>query len=206
MLPPQDDVRGQPHRQRGWAAFRPLPQSPTAAEIVADRGLSLAFRSAAAFVFATAFLWPTINDAMLFRLFAAYAFVDGVLALAPGGWELSYRRAWPLLIGGCVNLVGSGIAYAWPGMNVPMLADVTAIWAVAIGGTFAIACFTLREADPDCLLLLGGIASLVFGRALMSQLAGDVIVLSTWMGLYALTMGVLLLKLTLRRYLAMLDF
>jgi hypothetical protein len=48
--------------------------------------------------------------------------------------------------------------------------------------------------------LLSGIAIGLFGRALMSHAAGDVVVLSTWLGLYALTSGILLFKLTLQRY------
>jgi hypothetical protein len=49
-----------------------------------ERRSSLALRSGAAALFAIACFWPTVTDAMLIKLFAAYAFVDGVLTLSSG--------------------------------------------------------------------------------------------------------------------------
>ena len=64
----------------------------------------------------------------------------------------------------------------------------------------------MRQADGNYLLLLSGIASGLFARALMSYTGTDIVLISTWTGLYALTSGILLLKLTLQRYpLAALD-
>jgi hypothetical protein len=46
----------------------------------------------------------------------------------------------------------------------------------------------------------------VFARALLSYTAADIVVISTWTGLYGLTLGILHLKLALQRYqLAALD-
>ena len=130
-----------------------------------QRRLSLALRSGASLLFAVAFFWPTLTFPMLVKLFAVYAFLDGILTLAPGGWSLAQRAVWPLL-----------------------------------AAARAIGCATMREADPGYLLLLNGIAAGFFARALLSPAAGDVVVLSTWIGLYVLTVGILLFKLTLQRY------
>ena len=176
----------------------------SAAELIQDVRASIALRMAAAFFFAIAFLWPDIGGHTLVRLFAAYALVDGVLALAPGGWAPSFRLGWPLLITGVIDLIGSGMAFAWPEMTLPVLADVMAAWAVATSFTFAAAYAALRRFDSDQLFLLCAIASLILGRALLSQLAADPIILSTWVGMYAMTMSILLLKLTLQNYRAML--
>ena len=165
--------------------------------LLQERRSSLALRSGAAVLFAVACFWPTITEAMLIKLFAAYAFVDGILTLSPGGWRLSCRSVWPLLIGGCVDLAAAGAAYAWSGAT---LLDLMTIWAIALGTTFTIACATLRQADSDHLLLLSGIASGLFARALMSYTAADIVVISTWTGLYGLTLGILHLKLALQRY------
>src|SRR5437868_13533566 len=78
---------------------------------------SLALRSGAAVLFGIACLWPTIADAMLIKLFAVYAFVDGILTLSSGGWVFSRRSAWPLLLGGCVGVVIGATAYASPAMT-----------------------------------------------------------------------------------------
>ena len=170
--------------------------------LLRDWRSSLAFRALAAMVFGFAFLWPALPEAMVVRLFAGYALVDGILTLTTGGWAPSYRLGWPLLIGGCIDIVGAGAVYLLlpSGMPLPLLANIAMIWAIASGVALTLASATLRHSDTDHLFLAGGIASLVFGRALLSQLATDPIVLSTWMGLYALTMAVLFLKLTLKHY------
>jgi uncharacterized membrane protein HdeD (DUF308 family) len=182
------------------------PGPSSAFLVFAERRLSLSLRSGAAVLFAVAFFWPTVTAADLAPLFAAYLFIDGALALAPGGWNLSQRRAWPLLAGGGIDMAGAGFVYFWPGMTLPLLTHAAAIWAIATGATMALSSATLRDADGDYLLLLAGIAALVLGRALLSHPALDIVVLSTWTGLYALTNGILLLKLILpQHYRELLD-
>lgn len=180
--------------------------SPPAFLLFSERRPSLAMRSGAAVLFAVAFFWPSMTGAGLVRLVAAYFFIDGALALAPGGLGLSQCRAWPLLIGGCIDMAAAGIVYFWPGMTAPLLIHAAALWAIATGAAMALAGAALREADRDYLFLLAGIAALVLGRALLSHPALDAVVLSTWIGLYALTNGILLLKLVLpQHYRELLD-
>ena len=204
MVAPGDDFPARQEHRPGRAAAVSSHPAQAAGALLEDRRASLALRSFAAGVFGIAFLWPSISDIAVIRLFAAYAFVDGVLALASGGWGASYRLGWPLLIGGCVGLVGAGAVYLSPAISLPMLIDVATLWAIGIGLAFTAAAATLRESDGDQLFLLSAIASLVFGRALLSQIPIDTIVLSAWLGLYTLTMAVLLLKLTLKHYRLML--
>ena len=172
----------------------------SAGALLDARRLSLALRSAAALIFAVAFLWPALGEAALIRLFALYAFIDGVLAVSPGGWRPDDRAAWPLLLGGLADLAAAAFAYAWPEIGLFGLAMVATTWAIAQAASFALAWVGLRAADGTGLLLLSGIAAAVFARSLLSNLAGDAIVLSTWIGLYALTVGILFFKLTLQRY------
>ncbi len=161
---------------------------------------SLALRSGAAVLFGIACLWPTIADAMLIKLFAVYAFVDGILTLSSGGWVFSRRSAWPLLLGGCVGVVIGATAYASPAMTLVGFTNLLTAWALALGMTFTVAAAALRGADRDYLFLLSGIASGLFARALLTYTAADIVVISTWTGLYGLTIGILFLKLTLQQY------
>lgn len=165
-----------------------------------QRRLSLALRSGAGFLFACAFFWPTLTFTGLIAVFAAYAFVDGILILSAGGWTMAQRPVWPLLCAGCAEIAAAAASYVWPGLTFSDFGDLLAVWAIALTGGFAIAGASLREADPEYLLLLSGIAAGLFGRALLSHAAGDVVVLSTWLGFYALTSGILLFKLTLQRF------
>jgi len=161
---------------------------------------SLALRSGAAVLFGIACLWPTITDTLLIQLFACFAFVDGILTLSSGGWVLSRRSVWPLLIGGCIDLVIAATVYTWSGMTLVGFLNLLTVWAFALGTMFTVAAATLRGADRDCLLLLSGIASGLFARALLTYTAADIVVISTWTGLYGITIGILFLKLTLQQY------
>ena len=165
-----------------------------------ERRLSFALRSGASLLFACAFFWPTLTFPMMVQLFAAYAFVEGILTVAPGGWSLAQRAVWPLLAGGCVNIAASAAAYLLPVSGWFDFGNLLAVWAIALAASRTIGCATMREADPGYLLLLSGIAAGFFARALLSPATGDVVVLSTWIGLYALTVGIVLFKLTLQRY------
>jgi uncharacterized membrane protein HdeD (DUF308 family) len=168
--------------------------------LFSERRLSLALRSGAAMLFAVAFFWPTITAAGLVPLFAAFAFVDGALALAAGGWRMAQCRAWPLLLAGAIDMAAAGFVYFWPGMSLPLLIEAATVWAVATGAAKALAGATLREADRDHLFLLAGIAALLLGRALLSHPGIGAVVLSTWLGLYALASGIVLMKLVLPQY------
>jgi uncharacterized membrane protein HdeD (DUF308 family) len=165
-----------------------------------QRRLSLALRSGVSLLFAVAFFWPTLSLPTLIKLFAVYAFLDGILTLAPGGWSLAQRAVWPLLAGGCVNIAVAVAAYGGPVLAEFDFGNLLAAWAIVLAAARTIGCATMREADPGYLLLLNGIAAGFFGRALLSPAAGDAVVLSTWTGLYVLTVGILLFKLTLQRY------
>jgi uncharacterized membrane protein HdeD (DUF308 family) len=203
MVAPENDYPARPaHRLDRVLAFFARPMQP-AFELLQDHRLSLALRAAAAFLFGTAFLWPDLSGAAAIRLFAAYTFVDGILALSPGGWGTAFRLGWPLLIGGVIDLAGSGIAYVWPEMTMPALGDIAAGWAIASSFAFLAAYTTLHRSDRGQLFLLCAIASMILGRALLSPVPLDAIILSTWLGLYAMTIWVLLLKMTLRQYGAM---
>jgi uncharacterized membrane protein HdeD (DUF308 family) len=194
----RQDVRSLRRPEQDRFFLRLVASALPAEALLRDSRLSLGLRSAAGILFALAFFWPTLTEPMLAPLFAAYLFVDGAVALAAGGWTLSRRAGWPLLIGGCIDVVTACVVYAWPAMTIPFLANAAAFWAVGMGVTFTLASLSLREGDREYLLLLCGIVALAFSRALLSHLASDVTVLSTWIGLYALTIGVVLLKMTLQ--------
>jgi uncharacterized membrane protein HdeD (DUF308 family) len=179
--------------------YSEAPNSLAGNALLEERRLCFALRSGAGILFAIAFLWPAIGDAALVRLFAAYAFFDGILMLSSGGWSPRSRSVWPLLLGGCADVMAGVAAYAWPGMTLLGLVNLMAIWAIVLGIGFAAGWAALRQADGNY-LLLSGIAAGLFGQALLSYTGGDVVVIATWTGLYALTLGILLFKLSLQLY------
>jgi uncharacterized membrane protein HdeD (DUF308 family) len=68
-----------------------------------------------------------------------------------------------------------------------------AIWAVVTGALMLSAAFTLNIDHGRWWLALGGIASIIFGILLVIEPLIGAVVLTMWIGAYALVFGVLLL-------------
>jgi len=207
MPPPQDEIPVRLRGEQRAAAYVParavLPLS--AAGAVRLRRTALALRSLAALAAAIAFLWPDLTQPELVVAFAVYTFVDGALVLSPGGWNLSAWRIWPLLCGGCVSVVVAATSYAWPDLTIAELGNLAAVWAIGMGLAFLLTHVALRHADARHFWFLCSIVALLFGRALLTHLADDVVILSTWLALYVLTIGVIFFKMTLHHYELWLD-
>jgi uncharacterized membrane protein HdeD (DUF308 family) len=68
-----------------------------------------------------------------------------------------------------------------------------AVWAIISGGLMLAAAFTLKIDHGRWWLALGGIASLVFGVLLVIEPLIGAVVLTMWIGAYALVFGIFLL-------------
>ena len=139
-------------------------------------------------------LVPTAAIFVLIILFAAYMLVDGVLAIASGIKAARNGERWGLLIlGGIVDLAVGAIAFFWPGITAVAFVLLIAIWAIISGFLMLVSSFTLKIDHGRWWLALGGIASLVFGIVLLIAPLVGAVVLTWWIGAYALVFGVLLL-------------
>jgi len=135
----------------------------------------------------------------LVLVFAAYALTDGLFALwavypasrAGGRWGM-------LLAEGIVNVVTAVIAVAWPGLTVEVFVILLGVWAIITGALMLGAAFQLRDSDGQPWLVLGGLASLIYGLVLFIAPMTGALVLTWWIGAYALVFGVSLLILAFR--------
>jgi uncharacterized membrane protein HdeD (DUF308 family) len=133
-------------------------------------------------------------------LFGAYALIDGIFSIA-GAWRAAraHERWGVLILEGVVGIIAAVVTVAWPGITALSLVFVVAAWAVVTGIFEIAAAVRLRRyIKGEWLLILGGIASVVFGILLaMSPLVGA-LVLAIWLGVYALIFGAMLVGLGLR--------
>jgi uncharacterized membrane protein HdeD (DUF308 family) len=81
----------------------------------------------------------------------------------------------------------------WPAITLVALVWLIAIWAVVTGGLMLSAAFTLNIDHGRWWLALGGIASIIFGILMVIEPLIGAVVLTMWVGAYALVFGVLLL-------------
>jgi uncharacterized membrane protein HdeD (DUF308 family) len=86
-----------------------------------------------------------------------------------------------------------------PGLTALALVWVVAAWALVTGVLEIVAAVRLRRRiSNEWLLVLGGLASVIFGVLLVIAPAAGALVLVLWIGAYAVVFGGLLLALAFR--------
>ena len=139
-------------------------------------------------------LTPGIALEVFVILFAAYMLVDGVFAIASGIKAARNGERWGLLIiEGIVDIAAGVVAFLWPLITLVALTWLIAVWAIVSGGLMLAAAFTLKLDHGRWWLALGGIASLIFGILLVIEPLIGAVVLTLWIGAYALVFGIFLL-------------
>jgi uncharacterized membrane protein HdeD (DUF308 family) len=160
---------------------------------------AFALRGVAAILFGIlAFVWPGLTLAALVLLWGAYALVDGILALVSAVRTHDDHR-WGLVLEGVVG-IGAGIAtFAWPGLTALVLVYIIAAWALLTGAGELIAAFRLRRViENEWVLVLTGIASVLFGIILFVAPGAGALALIWLIAAYAILFGILLVALSLR--------
>jgi len=164
-------------------------------EVLADQWWVVALRGAIAIIFGLIcfFFTPAaILAAVLF--FSAYMLVDGVLAITSGIKAARNGKRWGLLIlEGVVDIAAGVIAFLWPGMAAIVFVILIGVWAVISGGLLVYAAFSLKLDHGRWWLVLAGAASVVFGILLFVAPVLGAVVLTWWIGAYAVAFGILLL-------------
>jgi uncharacterized membrane protein HdeD (DUF308 family) len=161
----------------------------------------LALRGVFAILFGVlAFFWPGITLLTLVALFAAYALLGGVASIV--GAIANRRRDddwWmPLLIG----LVGVGaaiISVIEPGLTALVFVLLVGAHALVTGVLDIAFAIRLRKIiHGEWLLILSGIASIVFGALVFLFPSAGALALIWLISLYAVLTGALMLALSLR--------
>ncbi len=139
-------------------------------------------------------LTPGLAVQVFVILFAAYMLVDGVFAIVGGIKAARNGERWGLLIlEGIVDLAAGFVAVLWPAITLVALIWIIAIWAIVSGALMLSAAFALNLDHGRWWLALGGIASVIFGILLVIEPLIGAVVLTLWIGAYALVFGIFLL-------------
>jgi uncharacterized membrane protein HdeD (DUF308 family) len=178
----------------GWA------ESPAMSALLAQNWWVVALRGALGIVFGiVAFALPGVTIAALVIWFAAYMTVDGILATVAGIRAARKGERWGMLIlEGIADLIAAAIAIVVPIATVLAFVFLTAAWAIVSGALLLAAVFRLRRTHGKWLLGLAGILSIVWGILLTIAPIAGAIVLTWWLGAYALVFGATLVVLGFR--------
>jgi uncharacterized membrane protein HdeD (DUF308 family) len=141
-------------------------------------------------------LTPGIAVQVFVILFAAYMLVDGVFAIISGIRAARNGERWGLLLlEGVVDIAAGAVAVLWPAITLVALVWVIAVWALISGALMLGAAFGLNLDHGRWWLALGGIASIIFGVLLVIEPLVGAVVLTMWVGAYAIVFGGVLLVL-----------
>jgi uncharacterized membrane protein HdeD (DUF308 family) len=141
-------------------------------------------------------LTPGIAVQVFVILFAAYMLVDGVFAIISGIRAARNGERWGLLLlEGVVDIAAGAVAVLWPAITLVALIWVIAVWAIISGALMLGAAFGLNIDHGRWWLALGGIASIIFGVLLVIEPLVGAVVLTMWVGAYAVVFGGVLLVL-----------
>jgi uncharacterized membrane protein HdeD (DUF308 family) len=171
--------------------------------VLARNWWAVGLRGVAAILFGlAALLTPGLTMLFLVALFAVYMFFDAVFALVSAiraAGEHSDR--WPLLIlEAIVGFAIAAVTLVWPGLTVLGFIVLAAAWAFLTGGLAIAAAFRLKRDHGRWLLAISGVLAVILGVMLAFSPVIGAVVLTWWLGAYALAFGVSLLALAFQLY------
>jgi len=154
-------------------------------------------RGIAALLFgAIAVFMPGVTLATLVLVFGIYMLIDGVLTIVAGVRAATRQERWGLLVlEGLCDLVAGVVALALPTLALLTFVVLAAGWAVVSGVLMVVAAFRHAGETSRLWLTIGGVASIAWGVLLALFPAAGLVVMTWWLGAYALIFGASLVTL-----------
>ncbi|MDB5596071.1 MAG: hypothetical protein JWM36_3032 [Hyphomicrobiales bacterium] len=161
---------------------------------LAETWWTLALRGLIAIAFGVmAFVSPGAVMLSVALLFGAYLLIDGAIGIVAAiRAARADKRWWLLLIEALLNVAMGLIALTFPAGAILAFVVVTAVWALMSGGFLLAAAFSLTMAHGRLWLAIGGLVSIVWGLLLIATPLMGAVVLTWWLGAYALVFGIML--------------
>jgi uncharacterized membrane protein HdeD (DUF308 family) len=142
---------------------------------------------------------PNLGVAVLILMFAAYAAVDGIVALvtAVDHGRAGLRWGW-WLVEGLVSLIVAALALARPGITLLAIVLLIAFRAILLGLFELGGALSGKGVDHRWLLGVTGVVSLLFGVLMIARPLAGAVALIWVVGVYAVVFGVMLVVVGLR--------
>jgi uncharacterized membrane protein HdeD (DUF308 family) len=146
-----------------------------------------------------ALIFPGATMLSLVIVFSAYMLVDGVVGIISAVRAARQRDRWGLLaFEGLLDIAVGIAAFLWPGLTVLAFVLLVAAWAIVTGALMAAAGFRLNIDHGRWWLVLGGLISLAYGALLIATPIIGAVVLTWWIGAYAIAFGISLIIFSFR--------
>jgi uncharacterized membrane protein HdeD (DUF308 family) len=180
--------------------YDPFDRAHAMSSLLAQNWWAVALRGVFAIIFALiALFMPGATLLSLALFFSAYMLVDGVFGIVAAVRAASNHQRWGLLIlEGILNILVGVIAFMMPGLTVLFFVTLMAVWSLITGVLMIVAAFKLNPAYGRGWLIVSGLVSVLFGVALLVAPLIGAVVLTWWLGAYALVFGISLLVLAFK--------
>ena len=169
--------------------------------ILAHNWWTLLLRGILALIFGVLCVaYPGITLIIMTIMFGAYALVDGAFAVASAiSTAKGEPRWWATILEGIVGLILGSFTLIWPGTTAFGLLYLIAAWAI-ITGIFEIAAAVRlrKQFTNEWLLILSGVASVIFGLLTLAMPGAGALAIVFWIGAYAITFGMFYVALAFR--------
>jgi uncharacterized membrane protein HdeD (DUF308 family) len=145
-------------------------------------------------------LWiPVLSLGALALVFGVYVLADGALGLIAALRTARRHERWGwLVLEGLLDLAAGIAALVWPALTIIVFVALVAAWAIVSGGTMALGALRLQERHGRVLMGLTGGLSVIWGALLALSPVSGALVLTLWIGAYALGFGFMLIVLSLK--------
>jgi uncharacterized membrane protein HdeD (DUF308 family) len=163
---------------------------------LARKWWAIALRGVAAIIFGIlALVWPSLTVLTLVLLFGAFAFIDGIFAIVVGiASHGNNQRWWAMLLAGVGGLIIGLLTFCWPGATALVLLYFIAAWAVVTGIFHIMAAIHLRRIiEGEWMVILHGIALIIFGLILAIFPGAGALSLVWMIGVFSICLGIWLI-------------
>ena len=147
-----------------------------------------------------ALMRPGMTLAAIVLLVGAYMFVDGVVAILASlrGMRTGDRWGW-MLVEGIIGIAAGIVVFRTPVAAAVVLVWLVAFWAILHGAAEIGAGIRLRKIiEKEWLLILAGVLSVALGIFVLMRPGIGLLLLVTWVGVYALFAGIVTLMLAFK--------
>ncbi len=142
---------------------------------------------------------PGATMLSLVFVFAVYAIADGIFAIISAVRAAKAEERWGVLaFEGVVDLLAGIAAATWPAITVYVFVVLIAAWALVTGILVLTAAFEMEREHGRGWLIVAALASIVYGIVLVAAPMTGALVLTWWIGAYALVFGIAMLVFAFR--------
>jgi uncharacterized membrane protein HdeD (DUF308 family) len=126
--------------------------------------------------------------------------VDGIFAIVAAFRAMrEHKSFWPLVLEGVTGIAAAAIIILMPGISLLALIYLSAGWAIVSGGFLLAGALRMnRETQGRWLLALNGVFSVIWGVLVAIWPIAGAIVMTWWIGAYAIIFGAMLVVLAFR--------